>query len=219
MRNVEVTVSPRKQCVCCSAMHEEALPCLLLSLMSRRLPCCHVCHVCPWLRDHPATEFVTAQLSIILHLYVLTFMRARRMLQDHAAKNWHGRYLMLSQQGFLLWRAPQHMLRTHRSLEAYCATLWWRWLVFFSFFHVMEHRLGWNLTGENRSTRGKPCPSATLFTINPIWTDPGSNLGLRGGRPATNRLSRGTALTGVLLKIQGFWDVTSSRRQTVTDVT
>jgi hypothetical protein len=25
--------------------------------------------------------------------------------------------------------APQQMLRTHRSLEAYCATLWWRWLV------------------------------------------------------------------------------------------
>jgi hypothetical protein len=22
------------------------------------------------------------------------------------------------------------MLRTHRSLEAYCATLWWRWLIF-----------------------------------------------------------------------------------------
>jgi hypothetical protein len=33
------------------------------------------------------------------------------------------------------------MLRTHRSLEAYCATLWWRWLIF-SFFQVMEH--WWN---------------------------------------------------------------------------
>ena len=38
------------------------------------------------------------------------------------------------------WRDPQQMLQTHRSLEAYCATLWWwrwwlrRWLVFFSFF-------------------------------------------------------------------------------------
>jgi hypothetical protein len=29
------------------------------------------------------------------------------------------------------WRAPQQMLRTHRSLKAYCATLWWRRLVFF----------------------------------------------------------------------------------------
>jgi hypothetical protein len=46
------------------------------------------------------------------------------------------------------WRVPQQMLRTHRSLEAYCATLWWRWLVF-SFYCVMEHR--WN-----KNDRGKP---------------------------------------------------------------
>jgi hypothetical protein len=47
-------------------------------------------------------------------------------------------------------------------------------------------------TGENRSTRGETCPSATLST-NPTWTDPGSNPDLRGERPATNRLSHGTA--------------------------
>jgi hypothetical protein len=49
------------------------------------------------------------------------------------------------------------------------------------------------LTGENRSTRGKSCRSATLSTTNPTWTDPGLNPGLRGERPATNRLSHGTA--------------------------
>jgi hypothetical protein len=49
------------------------------------------------------------------------------------------------------------------------------------------------LTGENRSTRGKTCPSATLSTTNPTWTDPGSNPSLPGGRPAANRLSHGTA--------------------------
>jgi hypothetical protein len=32
-----------------------------------------------------------------------------------------------------------------------------------------------------------------LYTTNPTWTDPGSNPGLCGGRPATNRLSHGTA--------------------------
>jgi hypothetical protein len=48
------------------------------------------------------------------------------------------------------------------------------------------------LTGENRRTRGKTCPSATLSTTNPTWTDPASNSGLRGGRPAANRLSHGT---------------------------
>jgi hypothetical protein len=46
------------------------------------------------------------------------------------------------------------------------------------------------LTGENRSTRRKTCPSATLSTTNPTWTDPWSKPGLRDGRPATNRLSR-----------------------------
>jgi hypothetical protein len=52
------------------------------------------------------------------------------------------------------------------------------------------------LTGENRRTRGKTCPSATLSTTNPTWTDPGSSPGLRGGRPVANRLSHGTATGG-----------------------
>jgi hypothetical protein len=52
----------------------------------------------------------------------------------------------------------------------------------------------WNdMTGENRRTRRKTCPSATLSTTNPTWIDPGSNPGLRGERPATNDLSHGTA--------------------------
>jgi hypothetical protein len=50
------------------------------------------------------------------------------------------------------------------------------------------------LTWENRSTRGKTCPSATLSTTKPTWTDPGPNPGLRGDRPTTNRLSHGTVL-------------------------
>jgi hypothetical protein len=49
------------------------------------------------------------------------------------------------------------------------------------------------LTGENRRTQGKTCPSATLSITNPTWTDPGTNTGLRGGRSAANRLSHGTA--------------------------
>jgi hypothetical protein len=50
------------------------------------------------------------------------------------------------------------------------------------------------LTGENRSTRGKTCPCVTLSATNPTWTDPGSNPGLRGERPANNLQSHGTAL-------------------------
>jgi hypothetical protein len=53
----------------------------------------------------------------------------------------------------------------------------------------------WNdiLTRENRKTRRKTCPSATLSTINPTWIEPGVNPGLRGERPATKNLSYGTA--------------------------
>jgi hypothetical protein len=56
------------------------------------------------------------------------------------------------------------------------------------------------LTRENRNTRGKTCPIATLSTTNLMWTDPESKPGLRGERPATNRLSHGTATANVLCK-------------------
>jgi hypothetical protein len=49
----------------------------------------------------------------------------------------------------LWWRAPQQKLRTHRSLEACCAALWWRWLAF-PFFRVMDH--GWNEIDRGKST-------------------------------------------------------------------
>jgi hypothetical protein len=57
------------------------------------------------------------------------------------------------------------------------------------------------LTGENRSTwggGGGTCPSAHFTTKNPPWTDPGLNPGPRVGRPATNRMSHGTATVLVL---------------------
>jgi hypothetical protein len=93
------------------------------------------------------------------------------------------------------------MLWTHRSFEAYCATPWWRWLVFFfSFFRVMEHR--WNEVDKEKPKYSgkKTCPSAILSTTNPTWTDPGPKPGLSGGRPATNRLSNGTAYLHLLPK-------------------
>jgi hypothetical protein len=62
------------------------------------------------------------------------------------------------------------------------------------------------LAGENRSTRRKTCHIATLSTTNPTWTDPESNLVLRGERPATNRLSHGTALSCACLPILGLKD-------------
>jgi hypothetical protein len=57
----------------------------------------------------------------------------------------------------------------------------------------------WNdiFAGETE-VLGDNLPSATLSTTNPTWIDPGVNLGLRGERPATNRLSHGTAQTELL---------------------
>jgi hypothetical protein len=52
----------------------------------------------------------------------------------------------------------------------------------------------------NKDWQGKPkysektCPSANLCTTNPTWPYPSSNPGRRGGKPATNCLSYGTAL-------------------------
>jgi hypothetical protein len=52
----------------------------------------------------------------------------------------------------------------------------------------------WNdiFAGETE-VLGENLPSATLSTKNPTWIEPGANPGLRGERPATNRLSHGTA--------------------------
>ena len=58
---------------------------------------------------------------------------------------------------FYFRRAPQQKLQTHRSLKAYCANLWWRWSVFFSFFQVMENR--WK-----EIDRGKPKYSGKNLT-------------------------------------------------------
>jgi hypothetical protein len=64
---------------------------------------------------------------------------------------------------------------------------------FFSFFRVMEHR--WNEIdrGKRMYFGKKTFTIATLSIANPTWTDVGSNPGLRGERPTTNRLSHGSA--------------------------
>jgi hypothetical protein len=55
----------------------------------------------------------------------------------------------------------------------------------------MESNGGMILTRENQRTLRRTCPSATLSTTNPTWTDLGINLGLHDERLATNHLSHG----------------------------
>jgi hypothetical protein len=72
-------------------------------------------------------------------------------------------------------RAPQQILRTHRSLKASCTTLWWRRQKDDQYFFIFPSNgapVEWNWQGET-------CPSTTLSTTNPTWTDLGSNPGLR----------------------------------------
>jgi hypothetical protein len=49
-------------------------------------------------------------------------------------------------------------------------------------------------TKENQITQEKTCPSVTLSTEKPAWTDLDVNLDLCGEKPETNHLSYGKAL-------------------------
>jgi hypothetical protein len=60
---------------------------------------------------------------------------------------------------------------------------------------------GMILTGETRETQTETCPSATLSTTDPTWTDSSAIPGLHGERPASNRLSHGTANSELLMKL------------------
>jgi hypothetical protein len=61
---------------------------------------------------------------------------------------------------FLLWwRAPQQMLRTHRSLKASCAIQRWRWkMISFFIFTSNGAPVEWNWQGKTEVLGGKPVP-------------------------------------------------------------
>jgi hypothetical protein len=59
---------------------------------------------------------------------------------------------------------------------------WWLW----------SNRWNANWQGKPKYLE-KTCPNATLSTTDPTWPDPGTNPGISGWKPATNRLSNGTA--------------------------
>jgi hypothetical protein len=84
-----------------------------------------------------ACVYVSTNTAVVYRVWIRKTWKVYRFVLEHSKTGL-----------YFLWRAPQQMLRTHRSLEAYCETLWWRWL-FVLFFRVMEHR--WN-----EIARGKP---------------------------------------------------------------
>jgi hypothetical protein len=82
-------------------------------------------------------------------------------------------------------------IKVHSTLRppmAYCASPGWLWW----------WRNRWNdLQGKPKYSE-KTCPSAALSTTNPTCC-PYANPGRRGGKPASNRLSYGTAINTVLV--------------------
>jgi hypothetical protein len=71
-----------------------------------------------------------------------------------------------------------------RPLLAFCTYPWWLW----------RWRILWNEDWQGKPKHSeRTCPSATLSTTNPTSPDSGANPGRRGEKPATNRLSYGTA--------------------------
>jgi hypothetical protein len=77
--------------------------------------------------------------------------------------------------GQCLWTAAANGLTVHTPDEYGKAMVEWYW------------------QGKTNKLREKTCPNATLSITNPTWIDLSINLGLRGERPATNRLSHGMA--------------------------
>jgi hypothetical protein len=51
--------------------------------------------------------------------------------------------------------------------------------------------------------REETCPSAALSTTDPTWLEAGSNPGLRGGKPANNRLRYGHGPRGEWVLVNG----------------
>jgi hypothetical protein len=70
---------------------------------------------------------------------------------------------------------------------------WWVW----------SSRWNDNWQGKPKYSQ-KTCPSAALSTTNPIWLDLGWNRDRRSGKPATNRLSYGTAWRSVYFAKQNM---------------
>jgi hypothetical protein len=74
--------------------------------------------------------------------------------------------------------SPLGTLTTNWPIVPATGDRWWWWLL--------------NCQGKPKYSE-KTCTSVTLSTTNPTWRDMGSNRGCRIGKPATNRLSYGTA--------------------------
>jgi hypothetical protein len=146
----------------------------------------------------PRRHFLVRTVNTRLMAYYMIFLKANpSILSQKSWKVLEPKINHLRHSGFLSGEGP----RSRR----YGRTAALRFLVQpcdegdddddddFLSFPINGAPVEWNWQEKTEVLRGKTCPSATLSTTNPTWTDPGSKPGLRGRWPAANRLSYGTA--------------------------
>jgi hypothetical protein len=114
--------------------------------------------------------------------------------QNRALHYNNGPYSSIYLPGHFFYEGP-----SHHSLKAFCATpmkMMRMSSFFYQFLQLMEHQ--WNeIDRGNPTTRKKkPVPVPLCPPQISHGLDLGSNPGLRGETPATNRLSHGTAFPG-----------------------
>jgi hypothetical protein len=106
---------------------------------------------------------------------------------SHCSSPWASKYLFCHSlfSSFMRYGETVHLTLRPLTGPLYQPRMikWWVW----------SSRWNENKQG-NPKYSDKSCPSATLFTKNLTLLDLGSNPGRRCGKPATNRLSYGTAL-------------------------
>jgi hypothetical protein len=106
------------------------------------------------------TPVMKSGIAINRNLLKLTYKLLRKTTL--ISISWHVLTIQLHLAKVFLfgwWRAPQQMLRTHRSLKAYCVTLWWRWSVFFFFVFLSNGApVEWNWLGKTEVLGEKPVP-------------------------------------------------------------
>jgi hypothetical protein len=100
---------------------------------------------------------------------------------------------------FTWFNASSSIFSTHRNKQC-CCPCWWGEAMSLNCSHrqatihpriiwVWRAMVGWYWQGNTKELKRKTCPSASLSTTNPTWTDPQ----FYDERSATNRMSHGMA--------------------------
>jgi hypothetical protein len=163
-------------------LHDNARP---HSAASTRALLAHLCwDFCPPPPSSPQSGPSSKRVSFV-HTHLKQFLGGMRMGNEEEVKtvkyclNGLAFFFLVSWGGLRL--SPLGTSATVWPIVPAPEDRWWVWSNW------------WNENWQRKPKYSeKTCRSATLSTTNRTWADLGSNLGHRGGKPATNRLSYGT---------------------------